>query len=139
MTEETNETIVEEKQNTVKMDRVTNFPEFLERVEAGVIANVLGLATSNVALAVVNSSKQGEINLKIKLSRASKTDPSILNVVTAITIKEPKVNYGTKIEDFKYETVAFAGYGGQITYDRPKIDVHQQYNIPEGMNKLRIG
>lgn len=34
-----------------QMERVTNFPEFIERVEAGSIANVLGLATSNVALA----------------------------------------------------------------------------------------
>ncbi|NMU82070.1 hypothetical protein HKB16_04175, partial [Vibrio parahaemolyticus] len=90
-----------------QMERVTNFPEFIERVEAGSIANVLGLATSNVALAVSNSGQAREIILKLKLSQASKTDPSIMNVTTAITVKEPKVNYGSKVEDFKYETVAF--------------------------------
>lgn len=70
-----------------QMERVTNFPEFIERVDAG------------------------ETILKLKLSPASKTDPSIMNVTTAITVKEPKVNYGSKVENFKYETVAFAGFG----------------------------
>ncbi|HGF4934560.1 TPA: hypothetical protein ACF5BZ_001944 [Vibrio parahaemolyticus] len=122
-----------------QMERVTNFPEFIERVEAGSIANVLGLATSNVALAVSNSGKAGEIILKLKLSPASKTDPSIMNVTTAITVKEPKVNYGSKVEDFKYETVAFAGFGGKLSYDRPAVGVHNQLEIPAGINKLSVG
>ncbi|HIF6165101.1 TPA: hypothetical protein ACX3IR_000718 [Vibrio parahaemolyticus] len=121
-----------------EMERVTNFPEFIERVEAGVIANVLGLAVSNVALAVSNSGKAGEVTLKLKLSPASKTDPSIINVVTGITVKEPKVNYGSKSEDFKYETVAFSGYGGKLSYDRPKIDVQNQFQLPDGINQLNI-
>ncbi|EMG7549777.1 hypothetical protein AB6D72_09915 [Vibrio alginolyticus] len=74
-------------QKAPQMERVTNFPEFIERVDAG------------------------EIILKLKLSPASKTAPSIMNVTTAITVKEPKVNYGSKVENFKYETVAFAGFG----------------------------
>lgn len=125
---------------TETYDRKTDFPALLSEIEAGTISNVLGLAMSNVALAVANSGKQGEISLKIKLKPASQTDPSILNTVVSMAISEPKPNYGAKKEDFKYDTVAYCGKGGKVTYERPKEDVrHQLSMIPEGVNRLKVG
>lgn len=120
-------------------DRSTDFPQLIADIEGGVIANVLGLGFSNVALAVANSGKSGEITLKVKLKPASKTDPSILNVDASIAINEPKPNYGSKKEDFKYETVAYAAKGGRVTYERPDEDVRHQLNIlPQGVNALHV-
>ncbi|KFA99445.1 hypothetical protein [Vibrio sp. ER1A] len=121
-------------------DRKTDFPGLISQIEAGSISNVLGLAMSNVALAVANSGKQGEVSLKIKLKPASQTDPSILNTVVSMAVNEPKPKFGSKKEDFKYDTVAYCGYGGKVTYERPKEDVRSQLGlIPEGMAHLKVG
>ncbi|MEZ9372132.1 hypothetical protein AB4235_05560 [Vibrio cyclitrophicus] len=121
-------------------DRKTDFPGLLSDIEAGTISNVLGLAMSNVALAVANSGKAGSISLGIKLKPASQTDPSILNTVVSLAISEPKPNYGAKKEDFKFDTVAYCGKGGKVTYDRPPEDVRQQLNmLPEGVGRLSVG
>ncbi|WP_274882393.1 hypothetical protein [Vibrio harveyi] len=120
-------------------DRKTDFPLLISQVEGGVIANVLGLAFSNVALAVANSSKQGEVNIKIKLKPASQSDPSIVQMITSMSISEPKPNFGSKREDFKWDTVAHIAKGGKLSYDRPAEDVRSQLNIlPDGISHLKV-
>ncbi|MGF1835853.1 hypothetical protein [Photobacterium sanguinicancri] len=135
---------IEEVQETSKQatpDRTTDFPTLMQQLDAGVIANVLGLALSNVALAVANSNKKGTITLKLDIKPNSTTDNSIVDVISSIKVTEPKVNHGSKVEDFQYGSVAFVGYGGKLSYDRPKLDVnHQrQLEIPAGINQLKVG
>ncbi len=119
-------------------DRITDFPALMQQLDAGVIANVLGLALSNVARAVANSNKQGDITLKLVIKPNSTTDNTIVDVISNIKVKEPKPNHGSKIEDFQYGSVAFVGFGGKLSYDRPKLDVnHQMQLAPAGVTNLK--
>ncbi|MEZ9681943.1 hypothetical protein AB4306_18500 [Vibrio splendidus] len=133
-----------ETTNANKQDvdsRITDFPELMQQLDAGVISTVLGLALSNVARAVANSNKQGAVTLKLTVKPNSTTDNSIVDVISDIKVLEPKPNHGAKVEDFRYGSVAFVGYGGKLSYDRPKLDVnHQrQLDIHAGITSLSIG
>lgn len=124
----------QERGNLSVEDRATNFPKLMQDLDGGVIANVLGLALSNVARAVSYSDKQGEVKMNLKLKPMG-TNNEMAEIICNIAVKEPKSNYGTKSEDFQYSSVAFIGKGGKLTYDRPKEDVRGQLVIPE--NQLR--
>lgn len=123
-----------EKGNLSVEERTTNFPKLMQELDGGVIANVLGLALSNVARAVSYSDKQGQVKLDVKLKPMG-TNNEMAELVCSISVKEPKSSYGTKSEDFQYSSVAFIGKGGKLTYDRPKEDVQGQLNIEDA--KLR--
>lgn len=122
-------------------DRLTDFPQLMQQLDAGVISNVLGLALSNVARAVANSNKQGSVTLKLTVKPNSTTDNSIVDVISDIKVLEPKPNHGSKVEDFRYGSVAFVGFGGKLSYDRPKLDVNHQraLDLPDGIAHLSIG
>ncbi len=131
---------VEAKKNPTE-DRLTDFPQLMQQLDAGVISNVLGLALSNVARAVANANKQGSVTLKLTVKPNSTTDNSIVDVISDIKVLEPKPNHGSKSEDFRYGSVAFVGFGGKLSYDRPKLDVnHQrQLDIAAGVTSLSVG
>jgi hypothetical protein len=120
----------QEKGNLNIEDRTTNFPKLLQELDGGVIANVVGLAASNVARAVSYSDKQGNIKLDLKLKPMG-TNNEMVEITCNITVKEPKPGHGTKSEDFQYTSIAFVGKGGKLTYDRPKEDVRGQTIIEE--------
>ena len=136
----TEETKPNKKDGFLGEDRVTNFPQLMQQLDAGVISNVVGLALSNVALAVSQSNRKGEITLKLTIKPNSTTDNSIVDVISDIKVKEPKPHHGFKIEDFQYGSVAFVGFGGKLSYDRPKLDVnHQlQMDMPAGITSLHV-
>lgn len=116
---------------TPEHDRVTNFPKLMQDLDGGVVANVVGLALSNVARAVAASNKQGEVKLSIKLKHGGSSDNSYLEVVANVAVQEPKMNFGQKKEDFQYKSIAFVGKGGKLTYDRPKEDLNGQFSLDE--------
>ncbi len=113
-------------------DRNTNFPKLMQELDGGVIANVAGLALSNVARAVSYSDKQGEVKMTLKLKPMG-TNNEMVEITANMSVKEPKIGYGTKSEDFQYTSIAYVGKGGKLTYDRPKEDIHGQTLIEEGM------
>ncbi len=47
----------------------TDHNQFIDDINGGVFAQQLGLAISEVASAVVDNEKKGEINIKLKLSK----------------------------------------------------------------------
>ncbi|ENH4363930.1 hypothetical protein K6U20_11935 [Vibrio fluvialis] len=110
-------------------ERVTNFPLLMQQVEAGTIANVLGLALSNVSRAVIASNKQGEVTLKMKIKPGTSSTGSYIEMDNLITVSEPKLSFGAKKEDFKYGTIAYVGDGGKLTYTPPRQDVHGQLSL----------
>jgi hypothetical protein len=120
----------QEKGNLSVEDRTTNFPRLLQELDGGVIANVIGLAASNVARAVSYADKQGNIKMDLKLKPMG-TNNEMVEITASITVKEPKAGFGTKSEDFQYTSIAYVGKGGKLTYDRPKEDIHGQAIIEE--------
>jgi hypothetical protein len=120
----------QEKGNLNLEDRTTNFPRLLQELDGGVIANVIGLAASNVARAVSYADKQGNIKMDLKLKPMG-TNNEMVEITASITVKEPKAGFGTKSEDFQYTSIAYVGKGGKLTYDRPKEDIHGQAIIEE--------
>jgi hypothetical protein len=120
----------QEKGNLSIEDRQTNFPKLLQELDGGVIANVVGLAASNVARAVSYADKQGNIKMDLKLKPMG-TNNEMVEITCSITVKEPKAGFGTKSEDFQYTSIAYVGKGGKLTYDRPKEDIHGQAIIEE--------
>ncbi|HAV1412768.1 hypothetical protein P3521_03580 [Vibrio parahaemolyticus] len=108
--------------------RDTDFPKLVSELDGGVIANVVGLAMSNVARAVCAADKIGEVTLKFKLKTFG-SNADMVSITTQMNVNEPKVNYGSKKEDFKYESVAHVGWGGKLTYDKPKEDVNGQKQL----------
>lgn len=119
-----------EKGNLSIEDRTTNFPKLIQELDGGVIANVIGLAASNVARAVSYADKQGNIKMDLKLKPMG-TNNEMVEITCNITVKEPKSGHGSKSEDFQYTSIAFVGKGGKLTYDRPKEDIHGQAIIEE--------
>jgi hypothetical protein len=120
----------QEKGNLNLEDRTTNFPRLLQELDGGVIANVIGLAASNVARAVSYADKQGNIKMDLKLKPMG-TNNEMVEITASISVKEPKAGFGTKSEDFQYTSIAYVGKGGKLTYDRPKEDIHGQAIIEE--------
>jgi hypothetical protein len=120
----------QEKGNLNLEDRTTNFPRLLQELDGGVIANVIGLAASNVARAVSYADKQGNIKMDLKLKPMG-TNNEMVEITASISVKELKAGFGTKSEDFQYTSIAYVGKGGKLTYDRPKEDIHGQAIIEE--------
>jgi len=106
-------------------ERSTNFPKLLQELDGGVIANVAGLALSNVARAVSYSDKQGSVKLDLKLKPMG-TNNEMVEITVNMSVKEPKTGYGAKSEDFQYVSISYVGKNGKLTYDRPKEDIHGQ-------------
>ncbi|KKA43462.1 hypothetical protein [Salinivibrio sp. KP-1] len=131
--------MTDETEKKPEYDRVTNFPKLMQDIDGGVVANVLGLALSNVGRAVAAANKQGEVTIKLKLKPGGSSDNSFLDVIAGITVDEPKLNFGKKKEDFQYRSIAYVGKGGKLTYDRPKEDVNGQiaFDEPRKLKEVR--
>ncbi|MCE0495743.1 hypothetical protein [Vibrio salinus] len=117
----------QEKGNLSIEETNTNFPKLMQDLDAGVIANVVGLALTNVARAVSHNDKPGEVKLNMKLKPMG-TNNEMAEIACSISVKEPKAN-GNKSEDFKYTSLAFIGKNGKLTYDRPMEDIKGQLNL----------
>ena len=109
----------------------TNFPKLMMDVDAGLTANVIGQMLSDVAFAVANTNRAGEVNIKIKLKPGNSADNSHLDMNTELKVKEPKMTKGYKTEDTYHGTIVYVGKRGKLTYDRPKEDVNGQLNLDD--------
>ena len=118
----------QEKGNLRLEERTTNFPRLLQELDGGVIANVLGLAASNVARAVSYANKKGEINIKL-IMKPMGTNNEMVEITSNMNFTEPKSGFGCKKEDFQYASIAYVGPGGKLTYDKPKEDVNSQLQL----------
>lgn len=107
----------------------------MQELDGGVISNVVGLALSNVSRAVSYSDKVGNVKIDMKLKPMG-TNNEMVEITFNMSVKEPKTGFGNKSEDFQYQSVAYIGKGGKLTYDRPKEDIRGQMVIQEE-GKLR--
>lgn len=117
----------------LKMDEssATNYPKLMMELDAGLTANVIGQMLSDVAFAVANTNRKGEVTIKMKLEPGNSADNSYLNINTELKVKEPKMDKGFKIEDTYHGSLVFVGKRGKLTYDRPKEDVNGQINMED--------
>ncbi|MDV2299644.1 MAG: hypothetical protein ACRCVV_18900 [Shewanella sp.] len=116
-------------------DRSTNFPKLMQELDGGVISSVVGLALSNVARAVSYSDKVGSVKMDMKFKPMG-TNNEMVEITFNMSVKEPKTGFGNKSEDFQYQSVAYIGKGGKLTYDRPKEDIRGQL-VMQDEGKLR--
>lgn len=117
----------------LKMDEgsATNYPKLMMELDAGLTSNVIGQMLSDVAFAVANTNRKGEVTIKMKLEPGNSADNSYLNINTELKVKEPKMDKGFKVEDTYHGSLVFVGKRGKLTYDRPKEDVNGQINMED--------
>ena len=90
----------------------TDHNQFIDDINGGVFAQQLGLAISEVASAVVDNEKKGEINIKLKLSKGvGKNSLTIEHKLTSIAPLED----GRKAEDHEGKTSMYVNKDGDVT------------------------
>ena len=90
----------------------TDHNQFIDDINGGVFAKQLGYAISEVASAVVDNEKKGEINIKLKLSKGvGKNSLTIEHKLTSIAPLED----GRKAEDHEGKTSMYVNKDGDVT------------------------
>ena len=102
--------------------------EFIASLNAGVLANQMGMALSHVAAAVVEHGKKGEVTLTLKVSQIG--DSHQVKVAHKLTFIEP-TKRGTKSEDTATETPFFVTEKGlQLFADNPTGQLFNKQDAP---------
>ena len=90
----------------------TDHNQFIDDISGGVFAKQLGYAISEVASAVVDNEKKGEINIKLKLSKGvGQNSLTIEHKLTSIAPLED----GRKAEDHEGKTSMYVNKDGDVT------------------------
>ena len=90
----------------------TDHNQFIDDISGGVFAKQLGYAISEVASAVVDNEKNGEINIKLKLSKG--VGPNSVTIEHKLTSIAPLVD-GRKLEDHGNKTSMYVNQDGDVT------------------------
>lgn len=92
--------------------KLTDVPQFMGELGAGVFEEKLAHILSDVASAVLTNSKQGEVSIKLKMKRVGSTDQ--VNVEHTLAYKKPKKR-GQISEDDSQETVMYVNEGFNLS------------------------
>ena len=111
----------------------TNLPEFLEGLDAGIVEERLAALLSDVSLGVtsIEGKKDGEIVLKLKVSKVG--DDQVM-IAHTITHKIPNAK-GSKSEERSGQTPFYVNAGGGLTLIRKN---QGELEFPENSNIAKI-
>jgi len=90
----------------------TNTAEFISELNAGVFANQIGHALSEVAAGVVDNSKVGTVTLTFTLKQIASSHQVAIN--HKLSYKVP-TKRGSRSEDTALDTPMYVGEGGCLT------------------------
>lgn len=93
--------------------RATNLSDFFSDLDAGVVQQMLEVALSDVALAVVNTGKQGEISMSFKVAQIKTFDQ--VDIKHKITVVKPTLR-GRQVEEDSNETAMYVHRGGVLKF-----------------------
>lgn len=110
----------------------TDTAEFIGELNAGVFADQIGHALSEVAAGVVDNSKVGTVTLTFSLKQIASSHQ--VAVTHKLAFKVP-TKRGSRTEDTAFETPMYVGEGGRMTlfpetpaaaqlFDRSEAPIH---------------
>lgn len=96
----------------------TDVDEFVTDLDGGQFSHLMSIALSEVAAAVVDRSRKGEVSLAFKFERIAGTH----QVRVAHTVKyTTPTSTGTRTEDSSGETVLHVGKFGKLSLASPEL------------------
>lgn len=99
--------------------KATDAAEFLNSLNAGVFAQQLGRALSDVAAGVIDHSKQGEVTIKLKLKQIGQSNQ--VAVTHTLDFVQP-TKRGKKREDTTLDTPLFVTAEGLTLFQTNPTD-----------------
>ncbi|SFK45709.1 hypothetical protein [Azotobacter beijerinckii] len=87
----------------------TDVAEFINSLNAGVFAQQIGRALSDVAAGIIDNNKQGEVTLKFKMKRIGESNQ--VNVTHTLDFNEP-TKRGKRREDVTLDTPMYVTANG---------------------------
>lgn len=90
----------------------TDTAEFISELNAGVFADQIGRALSDVAAGVVNHSKVGSVTITFNLKQIANSHQVTVNHKLAYKVPTKRGNYS---EDTTLDTPMYVGEGGRLT------------------------
>ncbi|MCC3745293.1 hypothetical protein LLQ46_00325 [Rouxiella badensis] len=95
--------------------RMTNVPEFLSELDAGIFENKIAAALNNAALGVLNNGGKGKVTIEIDVSRISNSmEEKRVMLSHKLKFSAPTPRGKTSEEDLT-ETPMYVGKGGKLT------------------------
>ncbi|NNP70442.1 hypothetical protein [Acinetobacter sp. Ac_5812] len=92
-------------------NKPTDAQQFIDDIGAGVFGKQLGVAVSEVANSVLATSKVGEINIKLKVSKIS---DSQVQIESKLQFNEPLAK-GKRVEEHNEKTPMYVNLGGDVS------------------------
>ena len=96
----------------------TNVPEFMGELDGGQLEHMLSVALSEVAAAVVDREKKGEVALSFKIEHIKGTSQVRIEHITKF--KKPTMS-GAASEEAKGATVMHVGRFGKLSLAQPSL------------------
>ncbi|EIC84717.1 hypothetical protein [Serratia sp. M24T3] len=97
------------------VSRMTNVPEFLSELDAGIFENKIAAALNNAALGVLNNGGKGKVTIEIDVSRISNSmEEKRVMLSHKLKFSAPTPRGKTSEEDLT-ETPMYVGKGGKLT------------------------
>jgi len=95
--------------------RMTNVPEFLSELDAGIFENKIAAALNTAALGVLNNGGKGKVSIEIDVSRISNSmEEKRVMLAHKLKFSAPTPRGKTSEEDTT-ETPMYVGKGGKLT------------------------
>lgn len=112
----------------------TDTVEFIGELNAGVFADQIGRALSEVATGVVENGKAGQVTLTFNMKQIGSSHQVTVNHKLAFKIPTKR---GSIVEDTALDTPMYVGEGGRLTlfpetpaaaqlFDRTQAPIHQK-------------
>ncbi|MGC6386538.1 hypothetical protein ACMV8I_02590 [Ewingella sp. S1.OA.A_B6] len=96
-------------------NRMTNVPEFLSELDAGIFENKIAAALNAVAFGVLNNGGKGKVVIEIDVDRMSNTmEEKRVMLSHKLKFVSPTPR-GKSSEEDKTETPMYVGKGGKLT------------------------
>lgn len=96
-------------------DRMTNVPEFLEELDAGVFMNKLAASLNNTALGVLNNGGKGQVTITFDIERLNNSiEEKRVGIKHKLKFVTPTPRGKTSEEDTT-ETPMYVGRGGKLS------------------------
>lgn len=109
----------------------TDLNHFMDHANAGVLREKIEAVLSEVARGVVNHGqgrKKGEVTLTLKISNFGEPERGQVMIEHELKNVIP-TKRGKKSEQDITESVFFAGRGGKLTFEQPKVDDQDQFGL----------
>lgn len=117
-------------------ERMTNIPDFLGELDAGVFENKIAAALNNVALGVLNNAGKGKVQITFDIERLNNSmEEKRVSIKHKLSFVTPTPRGKTSEEDTT-ETPMYVNKGGKLTILQE--DQGQLFSIDGGTDgKLR--